>query len=119
MVGEGRREACVRELLGALEGFFWRWVGDGTQLGKEGNLTLGVCGKVWIRCLPGLMELMWGAGGYLQSAKGEEKKGKICEKKGKKESPSQATVRYSSERKREKNALLLKQRKTPFLSLKN
>jgi len=33
------------------------------------------------------MELMWGAGGYLQSAKGKEKKGKMCEKKRKKRKP--------------------------------
>jgi hypothetical protein len=61
---------------------------------------------------------MWGTGGYLQSAKGKKNEENEGEKSGmRKKSPSR--VRYSSERKREKSALLPKQRKTPFLSLKN
>jgi hypothetical protein len=57
----------------------------------------------------------WGVFTKCKREKNEENEG---EKSGmRKKSPSR--VRYSSERKREKSALLPKQRKTPFLSLKN
>lgn len=68
--------------------------------------------------IDGIDERCWGV--FTKCKKGGRKKVRYAKKKGKKkESPSQSTVKYSSERKREKSALLPKQRKPSFLSLKN
>lgn len=64
-------------------------MGDGSQLEREGNLTLGVCGKVWLDSvsawIDGIDVGCWG--GVFTKCKRGRKKGKICEKKGKKIKP--------------------------------